>query len=189
MAPSGAGLPVSHPGRARIWTRLLPVREAAKASLDAGDRPTVPENNGQPFLRRGHRRLRAGAARPGLQSATRSSSPSAPPEALFCALFGILNPGDEVIDPHPRPSACMQPSSSSAAASASRWTPAGDAFQITAAAAATKRSLPRSPLPLSSPRPTTPPAASTAAKALDAVRSVAAELCPCSSCATRSTAT
>ena len=75
------------------------IREAAKASLDAGD-THYPENNGQPFLRQAIARFEQ-------DKHGRSYAPDeiivtvGATEALFCALFGILNPGDEVIVPTP----------------------------------------------------------------------------------------
>ena len=76
-----------------------PVRTAAKASLDAGE-THYGENNGQPFLREAIAAFEQ----------TKHGLPYSPDEiivtvgateALFCALFGILNPGDEVIVPTP----------------------------------------------------------------------------------------
>ena len=77
----------------------LPIREAAKASLDAGE-THYPENNGQLFLRQaiaGFERERHGLA----YSPDEIIVTVGATQALFCALFGILNPGDEVIVPAP----------------------------------------------------------------------------------------
>ena len=77
----------------------LSVREAAKASLDAGE-THYPKNNGQAFLRKAIADFEC--KKHGL-----SYTPDevivtvGATEALFCALFGILNPGDEVIVPTP----------------------------------------------------------------------------------------
>ncbi len=77
----------------------LPVREAAKASLDAGQ-THYPENNGEPFLRKAIAQFEQ-------KRHMLSYSPDeiivtvGATEALFTALFGILNPGDEVIIPTP----------------------------------------------------------------------------------------
>ncbi len=77
----------------------LPVREAAKASLDAGE-THYPENNGQLFLRRAisdfEQKKHGLSYSPDEIIVTVGAT-----EALFCALFGILNPGDEVIVPTP----------------------------------------------------------------------------------------
>ena len=76
-----------------------PIREAAKASLDAGD-THYPENNGQPFLRQTIARFEQ--EKHGLSYAPDEIIVTVgATEALFCALFGILNPGDEVIVPTP----------------------------------------------------------------------------------------
>ena len=75
------------------------IREAAKASLDAGD-THYPENNGQPFLRKAIARFEQ--EKHGLSYAPDEIIVTVgATEALFCALFGILNPGDEVIVPTP----------------------------------------------------------------------------------------
>ena len=75
------------------------IREAAKASLDAGD-THYPENNGQPFLRQAIARFEQ--EKHGLSYAPDEIIVTVgATEALFCALFGILNPGDEVIVPTP----------------------------------------------------------------------------------------
>lgn len=76
-----------------------PIRAAAKESLDRGE-THYPENNGQRFLRE---------AISAFEQEKHALSYSADEiivtvgatEALFCALFGILNPGDEVIVPMP----------------------------------------------------------------------------------------
>ena len=77
----------------------LPVRAAAKASLDAGE-THYGENNGQLFLRRAisdcEREKHGLSYSPDEIIATVGAT-----EALFCALFGVLNPSDEVIVPTP----------------------------------------------------------------------------------------
>ena len=76
-----------------------PVRDAVTAALDAGQTHYIP-NNGVPRLRqaiaayeRDHHGLRC-AAEDVIVTAGAT-------EALFLALFGIINPGDEVIVPQP----------------------------------------------------------------------------------------
>ena len=77
----------------------LSIREAAKASLDAGE-THYPENNGQAFLRQAisdfEHKKHGLSYSPDEVIVTVGAT-----EALFCALFGILNPGDEVIVPTP----------------------------------------------------------------------------------------
>ena len=76
-----------------------PVCAAAKAGLDAGE-THYGENNGQAFLRRAisafEREAHSLSYAPEEIIVTVGAT-----EALFCALFGILNPGDEVIVPTP----------------------------------------------------------------------------------------
>ncbi|HPE15546.1 MAG TPA: aminotransferase class I/II-fold pyridoxal phosphate-dependent enzyme [Oscillospiraceae bacterium] len=76
-----------------------PVKDAAKAALDA-DKTHYPEGNGEPYLRRAiadfeaaHHVLRYS---PDEVIVTVGAT-----EAIFTALFGILEPGDEVIVPMP----------------------------------------------------------------------------------------
>lgn len=79
-------------------TPLL-IREAAKASLDAGE-THYGENNGQQFLREAisaFEQKRHGL----LYSPDEIIVTVGATEALFTALFGVLNPGDEVIVPTP----------------------------------------------------------------------------------------
>ena len=76
-----------------------PVRAAAKAALDAGETHYIP-NNGAPALLEkiaAYEREKHGMDyAPGEVIVTAGAT-----EALFVALFGILNPGDEVIIPTP----------------------------------------------------------------------------------------
>lgn len=76
-----------------------PIRAAAKASLDAG-KTHYPENNGQRFLREAISAFEAKKHRLSYSPEEIIVTVGAT-EALFTALFGILNPGDEVIVPMP----------------------------------------------------------------------------------------
>ena len=77
----------------------LPVREAAKAALDAGETHYI-ENSGARALR--EKIAFFERTRNGLNYAADDVIVTAgATEALFAALFGILNPGDEVIVPTP----------------------------------------------------------------------------------------
>ena len=76
-----------------------PIRAAAAASLEAGETHYIP-NNGLPALR--ERIARYERERHGLDYAPEDVIVTAgATEAIFTALFGILNPGDEVIVPSP----------------------------------------------------------------------------------------
>lgn len=76
-----------------------PIREAAKASLDAGD-THYPPNNGQPWLLEALSRYETRAH--GLCYAPDEIIVTAgATEAVFIALAAILNPGDEVVIPTP----------------------------------------------------------------------------------------
>ena len=76
-----------------------PICAAAKESLDRGE-THYPENNGQKFLREAisafEQEKHALQYSPDEIIVTVGAT-----EALFCALFGVLNPGDEVIVPMP----------------------------------------------------------------------------------------
>ena len=77
----------------------LPVREAAKVSLDAGD-THYPPNNGYPYLLEALSRFEETAH--GLRYAPDEIIVTAgATEGIFIALSTILNPGDEVIIPTP----------------------------------------------------------------------------------------
>ena len=77
----------------------LSVRETAKNSLDAGE-THYPENNGQPFLRQAIADFEK--QHHGLSySKDEVIVTVGATEALFIALFGILEPGDEVLVPMP----------------------------------------------------------------------------------------
>lgn len=76
-----------------------PICQAAKDSLDAGE-THYGENNGQLFLRKAISAFEQ--EKHGLQYAPEEIIVTVgATEALFCALFGLLNPGDEVIVPTP----------------------------------------------------------------------------------------
>ncbi len=76
-----------------------PICQAAKDSLDAGE-THYGENNGQLFLRKAISAFEQ--EKHGLQYASEEIIVTVgATEALFCALFGLLNPGDEVIVPTP----------------------------------------------------------------------------------------
>lgn len=75
------------------------IREAAKASLDAGD-TRYPPNNGQPWLLEALSRYEERAH--GLRYAPDEIIVTAgATEAVFIALSAVLNPGDEVVIPTP----------------------------------------------------------------------------------------
>ncbi len=76
-----------------------PIREAAKASLDAGD-THYPPNNGQPYLLEALSRYEERTH--GLRYAPDEIIVTAgATEAIYIALAAILNPGDEVVIPTP----------------------------------------------------------------------------------------
>ena len=76
-----------------------PIRAAARSALDAGDTHYI-ENNGSLALR--ERIARFEREKNGMDCSAREVIVTAgATEALFISLFGILNPGDEVIVPVP----------------------------------------------------------------------------------------
>ncbi len=76
-----------------------PICAAAKESLDRGE-THYPENNGQQFLREAISAFEQEKHNLHYSDGEIIVTVGAT-EALFCALFGILNPGDEVIVPMP----------------------------------------------------------------------------------------
>lgn len=94
-APGACALTIGEPD----LDTPVPIREAAKASLDAGD-THYPPNNGQPWLLEALSQYEARAH--GLHYAADEIIVTAgATEAIFIALSAVLNPGDEVIIPTP----------------------------------------------------------------------------------------